>query len=147
MPFLLQRKIGTIRGAIAASSVLKMLRRTCKRLAEANDAFAGMTFTPHDFRRLFATDIVNGGLPIHIGAALLGQVKLQTTQGYVAVFAEDIVKSYQEFLNHRRSQRPEDEYADITYQEWAECEEYFDKRRVELGKLRCCPGSRRPRRT
>jgi integrase len=35
------------------------------------DAFAGTKFTPHDFRRLFATDIVNGGLPIHIGAALL----------------------------------------------------------------------------
>ncbi|WP_307680373.1 tyrosine-type recombinase/integrase [Streptomyces sp. V4I2] len=39
--------------------------------------------TPHDFRRLFATDIVNGGLPIHIGAAFLGHLNLQTTQGYV----------------------------------------------------------------
>lgn len=133
MPFLLQRKIGTIRGVIAAGTVLKMLRRACKRLAETNDAFAGMTFTPHDFRRLFATDIVNGGLPIHIGAALLGHVNLQTTQGYVAVFAEDIVKSYQEFLNHRRSLRPEDEYADITSEEWAEFEGHFDKRKVELG--------------
>lgn len=26
---------------------------------------AGMTFTPHDFRTLFATDFVNGGLPTH----------------------------------------------------------------------------------
>jgi len=108
-----------------------MLRRTCKKIAETNDAFAGMTFTPHDFRRLFATDIVNGGLPIHIGAALLGHVNLQTTQGYVAVFAEDIVNSYQEFLNHRRSLRPEDEYVDITSEEWAEFEEHFDKRKVE----------------
>ena len=29
-------------------------------------------FTPHDFRRIFATDLVNNGLLIHIGAALLG---------------------------------------------------------------------------
>ncbi|MFI8266272.1 tyrosine-type recombinase/integrase [Streptomyces sp. NPDC085665] len=60
-------------------------------------------------RRLFATDIVNGGLPIHIGAALLGHPNLQTTQDYVAVFAEDIVQHYQQFLNHRRSQRPDGE--------------------------------------
>ncbi|MFC9534294.1 tyrosine-type recombinase/integrase [Streptomyces sp. NPDC056975] len=133
MPFLLQRKIGTIRGVMAAGTALKMLRRTCVRIAETNEAFAGMTFTPHDFRRLFATEIVNGGLPIHIGAALLGHLNLQTTQGYVAVFAEDVVASYQQFLNHRRTQRPDGEYADITPQEWAEFEEHFDKRKVELG--------------
>jgi hypothetical protein len=133
MPFLLQRKIGTVRGVMAAGTVLKMLRRICERIAETNDAFAGMTFTPHDFRRLFATDIVNGGLPIHIGAALLGHMSLQTTQGYVAVFAEDIVASYQQFLNHRRTLRPEGEYGDVSPEEWAEFEEHFDKRKVELG--------------
>ncbi|WP_079144928.1 integrase [Streptomyces hygroscopicus] len=84
-------------------------------------------------RRLFATEIVNGGLPTHIGAALLGHLILQTTQGYVAVFAEDIVKHYQEFLNHRRDLRPEHEYGDVTPEEWAEFEEHFDKRKVELG--------------
>ncbi|MFF8024774.1 site-specific integrase [Streptomyces sp. NPDC007896] len=133
MPFLLQRKIGTVRGVLAAGTALKMLRRTCKRIAETNDAFDGMTFTPHDFRRLFATEVVNGGLPIHIGAALLGHVNLQTTQGYVAVFAEDVVTSYQEFLNRRRAQRPGDEYVDVTPKEWAEFEEHFDRRKVELG--------------
>ncbi|MFF1399389.1 tyrosine-type recombinase/integrase [Streptomyces sp. NPDC058287] len=133
MPFLLQRKIGTIRGVLAAGTALNMLRRTCKRVAETNEAFAGMTFTPHDFRRLFATEIVNGGLPIHIGAALLGHLNLQTTQGYVAVFAEDVVTSYQKFLNHRRTHRPDGEYGDVTPKEWAEFEEHFDKRKVELG--------------
>jgi integrase len=34
--------------------------------------FGTAGFTPHDFRRLLATDLVNNGLPIHIGAALLG---------------------------------------------------------------------------
>ncbi|MFD4524231.1 tyrosine-type recombinase/integrase [Streptomyces sp. NPDC058470] len=133
MPFLLQRQIGTVRGVVAAGTVLKMLGRTCKEIAKTNKAFAGMTFTPHDFRRLFATEVVNGGLPIHIGAALLGHLNLQTTQGYVAVFAEDIVGHYQEFLSNRRAQRPEGEYGDVTPAEWAEFEEHFDKRRVELG--------------
>ncbi|MFD7276453.1 tyrosine-type recombinase/integrase [Streptomyces sp. NPDC059862] len=133
MPFLFQRQLGTVRNVIAPHTILNMLARSCEEIAEINPAFAGTKFTPHDFRRLFATEIVNGGLPIHIGAALLGHLNLQTTQGYVAVFAEDIVKHYQEFLNHRRALRPEHEYGDVAPEEWAEFEEHFDKRKVELG--------------
>ena len=59
------------------------------------------SFTPHDFRRLFATELVNNGLPIHIGAALLGHLNLQTTRGYVAVFDEDVVRHYQAYLDRR----------------------------------------------
>ncbi|MFF0698494.1 tyrosine-type recombinase/integrase [Streptomyces tendae] len=77
-----------------------MFARSCEELAETHRAFADMTFTPHDFRGLFATEIVNGGLHVHISAALLGHLNLQTLQGYVAVFAEDIVANYQRFLNH-----------------------------------------------
>ena len=62
-----------------------------------------MSVYPHDFRRLFATDLVNNGLPIHIGAALLGHLDLQTTRGYVAVFNEDVVRHYQAFLARPRA--------------------------------------------
>lgn len=133
MPFLFQRQLGSARNVMSTGTVLSMLARSCKEIAEYNLDFAGTKFTPHDFRRLFATEIVNGGLPIHIGAALLGHLNLQTTQGYVAVFAEDIVQHYQEYLNHRRTLRPEHEYPDVTAEEWAEFEEHFDKRKVELG--------------
>lgn len=133
MPFLFQRQMGTIRRVMGPGTVLNMIGRSCEQIAETNVAFSGTKFTPHDFRRLFATEIVNGGLPIHIGAALLGHLNLQTTQGYVAVFAEDIVKHYQQFLNHRRAQRPEGEYGEVTPEEWTEFEEHFDKRKVELG--------------
>ncbi|WP_235990360.1 tyrosine-type recombinase/integrase [Streptomyces ureilyticus] len=92
-----------------------------------------MKFTPHDFRRIFATELVNSGLPIHIGAALLGHLNIQTTRGYVAVFDEDVVRHYQEHLHHRRQIRPESEYRDTTVQEWGEFEEHFDRRKVELG--------------
>jgi integrase len=47
---------------------------------------------PHDFRRLFATETVNGGLPIHIAAKLLGHLDLNTTKGYVAVYPERVVR-------------------------------------------------------
>ncbi|WP_405473937.1 tyrosine-type recombinase/integrase [Streptomyces canus] len=92
-----------------------------------------MKFTPHDFRRIFATELVNSGLPIHIGAALMGHLDVQTTRGYVAVFDEDVIRHYQEFLHHRREVRPEGEYRDATGQEWGEFEDHFDRRKVELG--------------
>ncbi|MHC6624907.1 tyrosine-type recombinase/integrase [Streptomyces globosus] len=133
MPFLFQRQVGSIRSVLATGTMLNMLRRTCKAIGETNRAFAGLAFTPHDFRRLFATEIVNGGLPIHIGAALLGHLNLQTTQGYVAVFNEDVVAHYQRFLNNRRALRPAAEYGEVTEQEWAEFQEHFEKRKVELG--------------
>jgi site-specific recombinase XerD len=133
MPFLFQRTTATLHAVLATASVVKMLRRSCERLGETNPAFAGVTFTPHDFRRLFATEVTNGGLPIHIGAALLGHLDVRTTQGYVAVFSEDVVQHYQQFLNNRRSLRPQVEYAAVTDEEWTEFEAHFDKRKVELG--------------
>jgi len=96
MPFLFQRKIGTNQEVISPATVVNMLRRRCEELAERHPGFRTACFTPHDFRRLFATDLVNNGLPIHIGAALLGHLNLQTTRGYVAVFNEDVVRHYQE---------------------------------------------------
>jgi site-specific recombinase XerD len=79
-------------------------------------------------RQMFATDLVNNGLPIHIGTALLGHLNIQTTRGYVAVFEEDLVRHYQEFLDHRRALRPTGEYRASTETEMAEFEEHFDKR-------------------
>jgi hypothetical protein len=132
MPFLFQRSISGD-GVIGAATVREMLQRACAELAVTHQAFAGVTFTPHDFRRLFATELVNNGLPIHIGAKLLGHLDLQTTQGYVAVFEEDMIQHYQEFLARRRELRPADEYVEVTAPDWSDFEEHFDKRKVELG--------------
>ncbi|MGV0109001.1 tyrosine-type recombinase/integrase [Arthrobacter sp. CP30] len=132
LPYLFQRPaLG--RGVLSATNVRQMLIRRCKQLSATSEAFDGMHFTPHDFRRIFATELVNSGLPIHIGARLLGHVNLQTTQGYVAIFEEDTVRHYQDYLARRRAQRPTDEYTGVTEQEWADFEEHFDKRKVELG--------------
>lgn len=133
MPFLFQRKIGSTRNVISPQTVLHMLARCCKDLAERHPAFRSVKFTPHDFRRIFATELVNSGLPIHIGATLLGHLNIQTTRGYVAVFDEDVIRHYLAHLNERRQLRPNDEYRDATSDEWDEFEEHFDKRKVELG--------------
>lgn len=133
MPFLFQRQVGSTRSVITHNVVIAMLRRRCAHLAERHPSFAEARFTPHDFRRIFATDLVNNGLPIHIGAALLGHLNLETTRGYVAVFEEDLVRHYQAFLDKRRSLRPSEEYRPATGAEWREFQQDFDKREVELG--------------
>ncbi|WP_202870911.1 tyrosine-type recombinase/integrase [Kribbella pratensis] len=114
-------------------SVRETITRQCEQIAATNPAFTGLRFTPHDFRRLFAPELVNNGLPIRIGAKLLGHLDLATTQGYVAVFEEDTVRHYQHFLARRRALRPDDEYGPVNADEWSKFEERFDKRKVELG--------------
>jgi site-specific recombinase XerC len=133
LPFLFQRRNGSVVNVVSKNGINKTLIRLCNQLGETNKAFAGIRFTPHDFRRLLATELVNSGLPIHIGAALLGHLDVQTTRGYVAVFDEQVVSHYQKFLAHRRSLRPDEEYREVSAEEWTEFEEHFDKRKVELG--------------
>ncbi|MCF2526623.1 site-specific integrase [Yinghuangia sp. KLBMP8922] len=133
LPYLFQRLNGGTRSVISSGTILNMLKRRCEALATEHPAFRTIRFTPHDFRRLFATELVNSGLPIHIGAALLGHLNIQTTRGYVAVFDEDVVRHYTAYLSDRRQVRPSEEYRPVTDDEWTEFEEHFDKRKVELG--------------
>ena len=46
-----------------------------------------------DTRRLFATEAVTGGLPVHIAAKVLGHANLQTTQHYLAVFPDEVIRA------------------------------------------------------
>jgi integrase len=133
LPYLFQRPGHAGPAVITAGTVVRSLQRVCEQIAEADPAFTGLVFTPHDFRRLFATELVNSGLPIHIGATLLGHLSLETTRGYVAVFDDEVVRHYQAFLHRRRAQRPAEEYKQVTDDEWQEFEEHFDRRKVELG--------------
>jgi integrase len=133
LPFLFQRHRGATRAVFSQAAVLDMLQRRCGELAQTHPEFGQARFTPHDFRRLFATELVNNGLPIHVGAALLGHLNLETTRGYVAVFDEDLVRHYQAYLDRRRQLRPSEEYRPATDTEWVEFEAHFDKRKVELG--------------
>jgi integrase len=133
LPYLFQRLNGLHRSAVTPTTIRRRLQACCAELAKIHPEFEGVNFAPHDFRRLFATELVNSGLPIHIGAALLGHLSIETTRGYVAVFDEVVVLHYQQFLDRRREQRPPEEYRDPTSVEWTEFEEHFDKRKVELG--------------
>lgn len=92
-----------------------------------------MRFTPHDFRRLFATESTGSGLPLHIAAALLGHLDLDTTRSHVAVFPEHVIAHHQQFVDRRRQLRDSAEYRQVEPDEWTEFENHFTLRSVALG--------------
>ncbi|WP_167161302.1 tyrosine-type recombinase/integrase [Streptomyces sp. MBT27] len=56
------------------STIWHRLRKCCTELAKTQTEFVGTTFSAHEFRRILATDLLNSGQSIHIGAALLGHL-------------------------------------------------------------------------
>lgn len=58
---------------------------------------------------------------------------LATTQTYLALFQDDLIRSYRAFVDQRRATRPEAEYREPTEQEWAEFQQHFQLRKLELG--------------
>lgn len=70
---------------------------------------------------------------MHIAARLLGHEDLATTQAYLAVFQDDLIRSYRAFLEQRRAARPEAEYREPTDDEWLEFQRHFALRKLELG--------------
>ena len=103
------------------------------RPAQTRPEFAGLTFTAHDFRRLFTTDLVNNGLPIHIGAALLGHTSLANDPRLRRGLQRRPRTPLPGIPRPATPARPADEYRPPTEAEWTGFEEHFDKRKVELG--------------
>lgn len=60
-----------------------MLNDTLTRAGITDAAGQPLEYTAHDFRRMFATEAVPGGLPVHIAAKILGHHSLATTETYL----------------------------------------------------------------
>ncbi len=133
LPFLLQRVRGDQQVPLTGEAIGVLLRRASRRAELCDVDGQSLAFTAHDFRRLFATEAVSAGLPIHIAAKLLGHLDLNTTQAYVAVYPDDVVRHCQDHLARRRTLRPAEEYRPPSEEEWAEFEQHFRRRKMALG--------------
>jgi site-specific recombinase XerD len=133
LPHLFQRISQHHPQVIPASKVRDLLDTLAMRAGIADIDGTPLRFTPHDFRRVFSTETVNSGLPIHIAARLLGHLDLNTTQGYVAVYPAEVIRHYRQFIDQRRAERPSEEYREPTDAEWAEFRDHFSLRKVALG--------------
>ncbi|MCW6003742.1 site-specific integrase [Micromonospora sp. CPCC 205371] len=85
LPHLFQRLSLNRLAVISPTYVNQLLKKLALRAGITDVDGSNISFSPHDFRRVFSTETVNSGLPIHIAAKLLGHLDLNTTQGYVAV--------------------------------------------------------------
>ncbi|ALE77019.1 hypothetical protein FRP1_30435 (plasmid) [Pseudonocardia sp. EC080625-04] len=134
LPHLFQRRAGPTRQrALTRDMVHRLLQGTVDAAGLRGRDGEPLRFTPHDFRRMFATEAVTTGLPVHIAARLLGHHSLNTTQSYLAVFDEELIRTYRTYLDRRRAVRPSAEYREPTPAEWAEFEQHFERRALELG--------------
>lgn len=134
-PHLFARRVGTRQEVMSFHAVRRLLNQVAVS-ARLTDAGQPIRFTPHDFRRLFSTELVGSGLPLHIAATLLGHLSLETTRGYTAVFPEQVIAAHQHFIEQRRQKRPFGEFRDASEAEWAEFEDHFLLRKVALGDCR-----------
>ena len=112
LPHLFQRRWGATRHMISPQMVKELLRQALDRTGLTGPDGEPLHYTPHDFRRIFVTEAVSGGLPVHIAVRLLGHHDLATT---------------------RRALRPGEEYREPTDAEWNEFGQHFARRKVELG--------------
>jgi Phage integrase family len=110
-----------------------VLARVCAVAGLTSPGGAAITFTAHDFRRVFATDALAAGLPPHIIQKLMGHASITTTQDYAAIFPDDVIRAHRAFNENRRQLRPADEYRDVTQAEWGEFEDHFAKRKIAIG--------------
>ena len=134
LPFLFARRLVNGRRAVFSSAAIrKYLEAAAATAGLVDNDGTALRITPHDFRRLFLTDLVASGFPIHIAAQLAGHEDLTTTRRYTAIYPQEVFDHYQRFLAHRRAERPAEEYRAPTPAELTAFGEHFGRRRVELG--------------
>lgn len=133
LPFLFQRRWGLRGQALTKMRVKELLDELVDAAAITNPDGSPARFSPHDFRRIFATEAVASGLPVHITAKILGHASLATTQTYVAVYDQDVIEHHRAFIARRRATRPAEEYREPTDSEWDEFLGHFAKRKLALG--------------
>jgi len=133
MPFLFQRPRGPEHRPISRGTIRRFLNDVLAVSGLTDASNRPLAFTPHDFRRLFATDALRSGLPPHIAARILGHADLGTTMGYAAIYSEDVVSHHRAFVARRRALRPGEEYRDLSPGEWDQFLGHFELRKVALG--------------
>lgn len=133
MPLLFQRRSGAELRPISTAAIRGWINDTLAGTGLTDASGRPLRFTPHDFRRIFATDAIMNGLPPHICQLILGHKNINTTMGYKAVYPEEAITSHRAFIARRRHVRPAAEYRVPTDDEWEEFLGHFERRKLALG--------------
>ena len=133
MPLLFQRRFGIGHRAIPADTLRGWIGGALEGAGIKDASGLALRFTPHDFRRMFITDVIMHGMPPHIAQLVAGHRDINTTMGYKAVYPEEVINGHRAFIARRRALRPSAEYRLPTEKEWEEFLGHFERRKVALG--------------
>jgi integrase len=133
LPHLFVRRYGAGPPRVMSAATVAALLNDLAQRARIKVGGTEVRFTPHDFRRVFATEALASGLPPHIVQVLMGHASLATTQGYAAIYPKDVIRHHRTFIEKRRVIRPTEEYREPTAAEWDEFEAHFVQRKLSLG--------------
>jgi integrase len=133
MPVLFQHRSGADARPVSAATIRRWIRAAAGSTGLTGASGQPLRFTPHDFRRIFATDAIMNGLPPHICQLLMGHKNINTTMGYKAVYPEEAITSHRAFIARRRDLRPSEEYRTPTSEEWDQFLGHFERRKLALG--------------
>lgn len=133
LPHLFIRRYGAGPYRVMSTATVAALLNDLAKRANIKVSGTEVRFTPHDFRRIFATEALSSGLPPHIVQVLMGHASLATTQGYAAIYPQDVIRHHRTFIEKRRVIRPTEEYREPTAAEWDEFEAHFVQRKLSLG--------------
>ncbi|MFJ8477406.1 tyrosine-type recombinase/integrase [Kitasatospora sp. NPDC094011] len=133
MPVLYQWSVSGEHRAMAPNFVRRALNETLNDSGILRNDGSPLQFQPHDFRRMFITDAILGGLPPHIAQVIAGHDSLSTTMGYAAIYPADTIEAHRAFIARRRQVRPAEEYRAVTPEEWEEFLGHFERRKLALG--------------
>ncbi|WP_239090095.1 site-specific integrase [Sphaerimonospora thailandensis] len=118
---------------MSAASIRRWITNALNHIGLRDASGRLLTFQPHDFRRIFATEAILNGMPPHICQLIMGHANINTTMGYKAVYPEEAINGHRAFLARRRDLRPSTEYRAPTKEEWEELLGHFEHRKVSLG--------------
>jgi Phage integrase family len=133
MPLLFQRPYGLETRPIPDKGIRSLITNAITAAGITGTDGRPLHITPHDFRRVFATDAIMNGMPPHIAQLILGHRDINTTMGYKAVYPEEAINGHRAFLSRRRALRPSEEYRTPSDEEWEEFLGHFERRKLELG--------------
>src|SRR6266567_8189869 len=110
MPVLFQRRVGADSRPVSAAVIRRWINDALDGTGLTDASGRPLRFTPHDFRRIFATEAIMNGLPPHICQLIMGHKNINTTMGYKAVYPEEAIAGHRAFIARRRALRPSEEY-------------------------------------
>ena len=102
MPLLFQRALSGEHRPISEGALREIFQQALAGSGIRGHDGQPLTFTPHDFRRIFVTDAIMNGLPPHIAQIICGHRDIDTTMGYKAIYPAEAIEAHRAFIARRR---------------------------------------------